>query len=98
MNTSKSFPEVSVNAIVRKIQTISCVKIETLWDFLGEAEAMEIWTKLDGWEDIDDLEIYERMTQYVKPAGLLYVVTNGTYRKNCGGTEIESVSLDGYIK
>lgn len=97
MNDDRYFSQVGIQEIVSKLQAISKVSLNSIWDFLQAIEASEDWVNIDDWEELDDLQIYERLTHDVVPTGLLYVVSDATFTRDGNGIEIEACNIRRWI-
>ena len=91
------FSEVKLDEIESALRTISTVQFTSIWDFLKQVESLETWIMFRDWEELDELVVYERLTQNAKPVGVLYLVTERSHREKRGGIRIDSCNLEKYI-
>jgi hypothetical protein len=53
----------------------------------------ETWQRLDNWEGLSDLEIFQELVQLRSMSGNLYIVTEASYRKGLGPFKIGSSAV-----
>jgi hypothetical protein len=72
---------------------IHFLSLDTLLELPETKKLILKWHHLDGWEDLDDIEIYTYIENLKKPAGKLLLITEASYKNHLGAFELDASAI-----
>ncbi|GLS25726.1 hypothetical protein [Marinibactrum halimedae] len=85
-------------SIFKKCFRHECVSLEDIVKNSESEGAHIVWHDLSDWENLEDLEIFEKLKNLNEFNGEVYVVTEASYKDGLGPFKLNSINLELFVE
>lgn len=85
-------------ALFKKSFGFEFKSLEDFINFLSGKNSELKWYNLNGWETLDDNEIFKNLNDLREITGVIYIITEASYRNNLGPFELKGEQLSSFIE